>query len=180
MSSVSSTYARALADVVFDKHLDPAATLREAHSLAQLVATSKELREVWDAPSIPADQKRNLLDAIVAREGISRSVRNFVAILMDHRRIHSLNSIVEQFEEELNRRMGFAEAEIISARPLGESERRALESQIERLTSKKVRANYALDPSILGGAIVKVGSTIYDGSVTGQLERIREQLSGSS
>jgi F-type H+-transporting ATPase subunit delta len=180
MASVSSTYARALADVVFDKHLDPATTLRETQSLSELVGASKELREVWEAPSIPADQKRKLLDAIVAREGISRAVRNFVAILIDHRRINFLADIAKQLEEELNRRLGFAEAEIISSRPLGDSERIALESQIEKMTGKKVRANYALDPSILGGAIVRLGSTIYDGSVKGQLERIREQLSSSS
>jgi F-type H+-transporting ATPase subunit delta len=180
MASVSSTYARALADVVFDKRLDPAATLREAQSVAQLLAGSRELREVWEAPSIAGDQKRALLDAIVAREGLSRSIRNFVAVLIDHRRITFLGAIVQEFEQELNRRLGFADAGITTARPLEESERQALESQIQRLTGKKVRASYTLDPSLLGGAVVKVGSTIYDGSVKGQLERIREQLSSSS
>lgn len=180
MASVSNTYARALADVVFDKRLDPAATLGEVQSLAQLLAGSKELREVWEAPSIPGDQKRGLLDAIIAREGFSQTTRNFIAVLIDHRRIPFLGAIVQEFEEELNRRMGFAEASITSARQLGESERRALESQLEGLTGKKVRANYSLDPAILGGAIVQVGSTIYDGSVKGQLERIRQQLSGGN
>jgi len=87
MASVTSTYARALADVVFDQRLDPGKTLQEAQSLAQLVASSQQLRDVWEAPSIPAEQKRALLDAIVTREGLSRSVRNFMAVLMDHRRI---------------------------------------------------------------------------------------------
>ena len=177
MASVTSTYARALADVVFDQHLDPGKTLAEAQSLAQLVASSQQLREVWEAPSIPAEQKRSLLDAIVAREGISGSVRNFVAVLMDHRRIKFLDPIVKEFEQELNRRLGFIEAQIVSARELGQSERTALEAQVEKLTGHKVRARYAQDGSILGGAIVKVGSTIYDGSVKGQLERIREAIS---
>jgi F-type H+-transporting ATPase subunit delta len=177
MASVTSTYARALADVVFDQHLDPARTLQEAQLLAQLAAGSQQLREVWEAPSIPADQKRALLDAIVAREGISRSVRNFVAVLMDHRRIKFLEPIVKEFEQELNRRMGFIEAQIVSARELGQSERSALEAQVEKLTGHKVRARYAQDGSILGGAIVKIGSTTYDGSVKGQLERIREAIS---
>jgi F-type H+-transporting ATPase subunit delta len=177
MASVTSTYACALADVVFDQHLDPARTLQEAQLLAQLAAGSQQLREVWEAPSIPADQKRALLDAIVAREGISRSVRNFVAVLMDHRRIKFLEPIVKEFEQELNRRMGFIEAQIVSARELGQSERSALEAQVEKLTGHKVRARYAQDGSILGGAIVKIGSTIYDGSVKGQLERIREAIS---
>ncbi|MGH9498038.1 MAG: ATP synthase F1 subunit delta [Terriglobales bacterium] len=177
MASVTSTYARAFADVVFDKHLDPAKTLQEAQSLVQLVASSLELREVWEAPSIPAEQKRALLDAIVARAGFSRPLRNFVAVLMDHRRIKFLDPIVKEFEHELNRRMGFVEAQIISARELAPPERSALEGQVAKLTGHKVRARYARDGSILGGAIVKVGSMIYDGSVKGQLERIREAIS---
>lgn len=177
MATVTSTYARALADVIFDKHLDPGNTLKEAQSLADLVSNSQQLREVWEAPSIPADQKRALLDAIVAREGISRPVRNFMAVLMDHRRIKFLDPIVKEFGQELNRRLGFTEAQIISARELRQPERSAIEAQVEKLTGHKVRAQYAQDGSILGGAIVKIGSTIYDGSVKGQLERIREAIS---
>lgn len=177
MASVTNTYARAFADAVFDGHLDPAQTLQEAQALAELVAASKELRDVWETPSIPAEQKRAVLDAIIAREGISRTVRNFLAVLIDHRRINFLAPIVKQFEQELNQRMGFTEAEITSARDLTEAERRALEARVETLTGKKVRARYSRDASILGGAVVKVGSTIYDGSVQGQLERIRQAIS---
>jgi F-type H+-transporting ATPase subunit delta len=177
MASVTSTYARAFADVVFDKHLDPAKTLLEAQSLAQLAASSRELREVWEAPSIPAEQKRSLLDAIVDRAGFSRPVRNFVAVLIDHRRIKFLDPIVKEFEQELNRRLGFVEAHITSARELGQPERSALEAEVAKLTGQKVRALYSQDSSILGGAIVKVGSMIYDGSVKGQLERIKEAIS---
>jgi F-type H+-transporting ATPase subunit delta len=177
MASVTNTYARAFADVVFDQRLDPAKTLSEAQSLVLLLASSKELRQVWEAPSIPAEQKRSLLDAIVAREGISRPVRNFLAVLIDHGRILFLQPIVKQFEQELNQRLGFTVAEISSARELEESERRALEGQVERVTGKKVKARYVQDATLLGGAIVKVGSMIYDGSVKGQLERIREAMS---
>jgi F-type H+-transporting ATPase subunit delta len=179
MASVTNTYARAFADVVFDGHLDVNRTLREAQSLAELVASSKVLREVWETPSIPAEQKRAVLDAIVAREGISRPVRNFAAVLIDHRRVAFLDAIVKQFEQELYARLGFAEAEITSARELGDAERQMLEAEVAKLTGKKVRARYAQDPGILGGAIVRVGSTIYDGSVAGQLEKIREQIAGS-
>jgi F-type H+-transporting ATPase subunit delta len=177
MASVTNTYARALADVVFDQHLDPGKTLQEVQALSQLVASSQQLREVWEAPSIPAEQKRALLDAIVAREGFARPVRNFMAVLMDHRRIKFLEPIVKEFGHELNRRLGFTEAEIISARELGQTEQNTLEAEVEKLTGQKVRARYARDGSILGGAIVRVGSTIYDGSVRGQLERIREAIS---
>jgi len=176
-ASVANAYARALADVVFDLRLDAAKTLQEAQSVAEWVAGSQELRAVWETPSIPAAQKRAVLDAIVAREGTSRPLRNFLAVLIDHRRIAFLGSIVKQFEKELNSRLGFVEAEISSARDLEAPERSALESQVEKLTSRKVKARYARDESLLGGAVVKVGSTIYDGSVKGSLQRIKQAMS---
>jgi F-type H+-transporting ATPase subunit delta len=176
MASVTNTYSRALADVVFDRKLDPQMILREVQSLTDLVASSKDLREVWEPPSITAEQKRAVLDAIVSREGISSEVRNFVAVLIDHRRINFLGAIAKQFEQELSQRMGFVEAEITSAKELDGAERSLLESEVAKLTGKKVRAHYSREESLLGGAVVRIGSTIYDGSVDGQLKRIREQI----
>ena len=177
MASVTNTYARAFAEAVFDGRLDPDKILREAQAVGALVAGNKELRSVWEAPSITAEQKRAVLDAIVAREGISKTVRNFVAVLIDHRRINFLGPIVKQFEQELNRRLGFAEAEIVSAHELNPTDQQTLEFRLEKLTGKKVRARYSRDESLLGGAVVKIGSTIYDGSVKGQLERIKQAIS---
>ncbi len=177
MASVTNTYARAFAEAVFDGRLDSDKILNEAQAVTALVAGNKELRAVWEAPSITAEQKRAVLDAIVVREGISKTVRNFVAVLIDHRRMNFLGPIVKQFEQELNRRLGFAEAEIASAHELNPSDRRTLEIQMEKLTGKKVRARYSRDESLLGGAVVKIGSTIYDGSVKGQLERIKQAIS---
>ncbi|MFY9977644.1 MAG: ATP synthase F1 subunit delta, partial [Candidatus Sulfotelmatobacter sp.] len=85
--------------------------------------------------------------------------------------------IIEQLEKELDARLGFAEAQIVSARPLNDAEKLQFEAQVEKLTHKKVRARYGQDPSLLGGALVRIGSTIYDGSVKGQLERIKEAIS---
>lgn len=177
MASVASTYARAFADVVLDERLDASRATAGLRRIAALLAESIELRRVWENPAVPVNEKRNLLDAIVKQEGIERPVRNLVAVLIDHRRIPMLGRIVEQLEKELNARLGFAEAEISSARELRDPEKRSLESQIEKVTGKKVRASYTLDASLLGGAVVRVGSTIYDGSVKGQLERIKEAIS---
>ena len=177
MSAATSRYARAFVDVVIDGRLDANRVLQELESMAGTARDNQQLRQIWESPAIAADQKRSLLDAIVARQGISRPSRNLIAVLIDHRRIASLEQVVKDFQQELDRRLGFAEAEISSARELSESEKRALESQVEKLSGKKVRARYSQDASLLGGAVVKLGSTIYDGSVSGQLEKIREQLS---
>ena len=100
-----------------------------------------------------------------------------MAVIIDHRRIPMLDDIVRQFEVELDAQLGFVEAEISSARPLSAEQKRELESRVERMTGKKVRARYASNPQLLGGVMVRVGSTIYDGSVRGQLEKMKEQLS---
>ena len=177
MASVASTYARAFADVVLSARLDANGAIGGLREISRLLSESSDLRRVWENPAVPADQKRRLLDAIVKQEGIERHVRNLIAVLIDHRRIQFLERIAQQVEKELDSRMGFAEAQITSARELGDTEKRTLASQIEKVTGKKVRAQFGLDASLLGGAVVRVGSTIYDGSVKGQLEKIREAIS---
>jgi|SRR5579872_950168 len=179
MASVASTYARAFADVVLSAHLDADRSTAELRSIASLLAESSDLRRVWENPAIPSEQKRGVLDVIAARAGISKSVRNLVAILIDHRRMHFLVPIIAQLEKELDARRGFAEAQITSARSLGDDEKRNFEVQVQKLTGKKVRAQYGQDAALLGGAVVRIGSTIYDGSVRGQLERIRQEISGN-
>ncbi|MGA7218991.1 MAG: ATP synthase F1 subunit delta [Candidatus Sulfotelmatobacter sp.] len=179
MASVASTYARAFADVVMDSRLDADRSIGELQSIATLLSESMELRRVWENPAIPADQKRRVLDAIAQRDGITTQVRNLVAVLIDRRRIHFLEPIIQQLKKELDARLGFAEAEITSARILADTEKRQFEVQVEKLTGKKVRARYEQDASLLGGAVVRLGSTIYDGSVRGQLERIREEIISS-
>jgi F-type H+-transporting ATPase subunit delta len=177
VASVANTYARAFADVVIADRLDSNRALGGLRSIAALMRESTELRRVWENPAVPADQKRGLLDAIVQRAGIERHVRNLVAVLMDHRRIHFLEAIADQLQKELDTRLGIADAQITTARELGDAERRTLEGQISKLTGKKVRAQFGLDSSLLGGAVVRIGSTIYDGSIKGQLERIKAAIS---
>ncbi len=192
MASVVGTYARAFADVVMEgrapspqaesrlavahSHLDSDRVLRELYGIDALLTQSDHLRRVLENPSIPGNSKRAVIDAITARLGTTRQVRNFIAVITDHHRLPLFSEIVKQLEQELNNRQGFAEAEVSSARQLSDPEKQMLEAEIAKMTGKRVRARYEQDVTLLGGAVVQVGSTIYDGSVKGQLERIREQL----
>jgi len=195
MASVVGTYARAFADVVmaipthagtdaFARRaepseavdLDPARALQDLHSIEALLNESDQLRRVLENPSIPGDRKRAVLDAIIARLGAARQVRNFLAVLTDHRRLPLFSEILKQLERELDDRQGFAEAQVRTARQLTDQEKQLLEAEITKLIGKQVKAKYEQDVTLLGGAVVQVGSTIYDGSVRGQLEQIREQL----
>ena len=177
MASVASIYARAFADVILKAKLDAQRATGEVRRIASLLAESSDLRRVWENPAIPAVQKRRLLDAIADRDGIEKPVRNLIAVLIDHRRVQYLDAVIQQLEKELDARLGFAEAQITSAREFGDPEKRALEGQVAKLTGKKVRARFGQDASLLGGVVVRIGSTIYDGSVRGQLEKIREAIS---
>lgn len=180
MASVVGTYARAFADVVIARKYDPARMLTELQAMQAVFAESDPLRRVMDNPSIPGEQKRAVLDAVIQKIGGSRPVRNFIAVLTDHRRLPLFGEIVKQVERELNDRLGIVDAQITSARPLGDTDKQLLEAEIAKMTGKRVRARYQQDLALLGGAVVQVGTTIYDGSVSGQLERIRQQLVESS
>jgi F-type H+-transporting ATPase subunit delta len=177
MASVASTYARAFADVVLSAHLDVERSIAALRAIANLLGESPELRRVWENPAVPAEQKRRVLDVIAERDERPKQVRNLVAVLIDHRRTHFLEPIIRQLEKELDARLGFVEAQITSARTLEDAEKSEFEAQVGKLTGKKVRAHYGEDASLLGGAMVRVGSTIYDGSVKGQLERLKEAIS---
>jgi F-type H+-transporting ATPase subunit delta len=177
MAAVTSRYARALAEVVLDKKLIPGRIREQMQGVVALVDSSSDLRNIWDNPSVPAGQKRKLLDAISKRLVLDPMVRNFLAVLIDHHRISSIGIIARQFEKELDSRLGIAEANVKSARDLSTDERLAIENQIKLVTGKSVRASYSTDKGLIGGALVQVGSTIYDGSVRGQLNKLRETLS---
>ena len=178
MAAVSIRYARALADVIAETKLDPAKAVEQLRSLVAAFQESRELREVWESPAILVEQKQKVLDALAAKIGVTdRPLRNFIAVLIEKDRIALLAEIAGQLETELNSRNGRLDAEIVSARELGAEQRSSLVAELSRLTGKTVLPRYATDAKLIGGVTVRVGSTIYDGSVRGQLQRIRQQLS---
>lgn len=179
MASIASRYARAFAEVVLDLKVEPDHALRELNDMAALVKSNAELRIVFENPSVEHRQKLHLLDAIVSLIGGSRALRNFLAVLIDHRRIGHLDEIARQFRHEMNQRLGIAEAQVSSARELTREEKDLLQKQMVAITGKVVQTTYSHDPDLLGGAVVRIGSTIYDGSVRGQLRRIKAEITSS-
>jgi len=180
MAAVAPRYARAYADVVAERKMDPEKTIAELVQMATLVSSSRELHNVLSNPAVENKQKISLLDAIIKKMGGSKLLRNFVAVLIDHKRIGQIGEIAEQFKRQLNDRMGIADAKVSSARELTASEKKLLEQRLAAVTGKTVRATYSEDARLLGGAVVRIGSTIYDGSVRGQLERLKEEIVGSA
>jgi F-type H+-transporting ATPase subunit delta len=178
MPAFVSHYARALADVVAAAKLD---TKSIDQRLSDFLATwdgSKELREVFENPAVAVEQKVAILDKMNAKLGMQRELRNFIAVLLKNDRIAHVHEVAEAYRAELEERQGIRQAEIVTARELGEQERASLLAGVGKMAGAKIQASFKLDKSILGGAIVRVGSTVYDGSVKGRLERLREELVG--
>ncbi len=176
MSVVSLRYAHAFADVAASAHLDINATLQQLADFSGTLEGSHELREALANPSITADQKLKVLDAIAARIGMSRQVRNFIAVIMDHQRLHELKEIIEEYRTIADEQSLVAEAEITSAHPLNDQDRAELEAQVSKLAGGRVRATYHQDPTLLGGAVVRIGSTVYDGSIRAQFQQLKHKL----
>ncbi len=177
MASFASRYARALADVVFEAHLNAKDVQRQLADFAAAWHESRELREFFLDPSFPVEEKVEFLDKLNAKLKMAKETRNFLAVLIRNSRIAGFDEVIAEFGNEINRRLGISEAKVVSARPLDDAERRELEAGIAELTGGQVEAQYEVDRSLIGGVVVQAGSTVYDGSVRGRLDRLRQELS---
>jgi F-type H+-transporting ATPase subunit delta len=173
--ALASRYAAALADVAFEQKSGD----RVKKDLAAFVETffgSADLRNFIESPSVGPEMKHAVIEEVSAKMDLAPAVRNFAYVIVNHRRTEMLREIQQAFETELNARLGIAEAEVTSARELSASEKERMTKALERRTGKKIEARFRQDESLVGGAVVRVGSTVYDGSVREQLTRLREQL----
>jgi len=177
MAIVDSRYARAFASVVASQKLDAKAAESQLHDFAATLEDSAELREILQDPSITEAQKLGVIDGLAGRIGMLPAVRNFVALITHHNRLHELGDILAAYHELADEASDVTEAEIVSAQPLDASNRALLEQQVAKLSGgQRVRATYSEDASLLGGAVVRIGSTVYDGSVRAQLQQLKQRL----
>jgi F-type H+-transporting ATPase subunit delta len=176
MAAFASRYARAFADVVAEFHLDAAAVNKQLSDFLASWDGSPELREVFEDPSVPSIQKIAVLDQMKAKLKLAPQVRNLLAVLTDNDRIGAVHEVVEEYHKELQSRLGIHQAEVITARELNDADKSSLLTHVAELAKGQVNATFKLDPSILGGVVVRIGSTVYDGSVLGRVERLKEEL----
>lgn len=175
MSAISQRYAAALADVAFERK-DAAKLRQDLSDFAQALAGSSDLRNVLANPSVSVDVKKSVAAKVAEKMGTHTEVRNLVFLLVDHGRTGIVDEIRRSFESEMNLRAGIVDAWIASAHELSASEKSQLLQALERVTGKKVQAQYELDSELIGGATVRIGSTIYNASVREQLDRLRAEL----
>jgi F-type H+-transporting ATPase subunit delta len=177
-SAVARRYAKALIEVVLAPgfQMDPKKTLEELRSIQELIAGSTPLHIALLSPAVSPSRKRAVVGRLIGPMNVSKAVRNFLFVVIDHRRIQEWKGVVEAFDALLDERLGFVRAGVASASALTEPQKTSLEAELSRLSGKKAKLTFTIDPALIGGVLARVGSMVYDGSVRGQLERLRLKL----
>ena len=179
MAAFAQRYARAFADVVTQEKLDTAALDRQMSDFLATLDSSAELRSLFANPAVSATQKIAILDKLNAKLGLQKQLRNLLAVLIKNDRIGHVHEVAQAYRAELQEREGIRQMEIVTARELSEQERAGLVAGAGKLAGARVEAKFKLDEAILGGTVVRIGSTVYDGSLRGRLERLKEALISS-
>lgn len=175
--TVARRYASALADVASERN-EAQLVQAELAAWAKMISENNALVEAFSNPTVAYEQKRNLLNELITRTKVRPTTTNFLRTLLKNQRLAELPQVSDKLAHILDERAGIVSAEIISARPVADNARELLEEKLREITGKKARLTFATDESLLGGIITRIGSTIYDGSVSNQLSRLREELAG--
>jgi F-type H+-transporting ATPase subunit delta len=179
--AIANRYAAALDDVLERTGQSDSAdaALEHLRLFADALIRSGELRNILASPSVSAADKRAVIASICERLGAARPVRNLLYLLSDRRRSNLAGQVAEALGERLDKRRGVARAHVTSAARLGEREQQLLLEKFHRLTGKRTEAEYAVDESLLGGAVVRVGGQVFDGSVAAQLRSLGRSMAGA-
>lgn len=176
MKSASLQYANALADIALEQGAaEPSA--KQLENFGEAYAQSAELRTFLASPAVSVEAKHGVLEKILKRLGASKIIRNFLFVIADHRRTPLIPEIIATFQQVIRQRQGVAEAAVSSAVEMSAAQKKELAATLARLTGKKIEPKYSIDPALLGGAVVRIGDTIYDGSLRSRLNEMRTKLS---
>ena len=171
----ASRYARALFDVAL-KESSPEQIERELATCLELLQGHSELKRVLTTPGVPAAGKRGVLKVLAERAGFSPPVSKVLLLLADRDRLALLPDLLEVFRERLMEQQQVVRAEVTTAAPLPPDGAAQLQQRLSDATDRRVTITTKVDPSIIGGVVARIGSTVYDGSVATQLTRLRGRL----
>src|ERR1700730_6806849 len=142
----------------------------EISSWATLIESNPQLREVFDNPTIPYEQKRGVLEQLISRSKVRQTTAGFLQVLLKNQRLSQLKEVADKFANVLDERSGVVAANVMTARDVPEESKKALQDALATATGKIVRLNFTTDKEIIAGMVTKIGSTVFDGSVRTQLE----------
>ncbi len=174
-SGAARRYARALFSLARDDgSVD--AVREQIAGLADLLSSNDELRHAILRPLHPSKERRAALDGVCQRLGVSDTFRNFCAFLVDQRRVIEFEAIRNAFVELADAAAGVERAEVVSASPLSDAQKDRLRRALSERTGRQIELSERVDPSLLGGAVARVGGLVFDGSLRTQLEQLRGSL----
>ncbi len=181
--SIARRYARALAEIIFAAKLPPPKKRTEVEQVKQqltdfaaLLRQHDALRNILASPAVSKEEKHALLNRLRKMLKQSELTRNFLTVLLDHRRLDLLDPVLTAFDQEVYARLGIVPIEVTTAFVLTAKQKSALMERLAALTGSEVELRYRESPEILAGVVARLGSTIYDGSLRAQLRRLQQRL----
>ena len=172
VSGLAERYATALFDLADERRtLDEIATnLRELRAMLQ---ASGDFQRLIRSPVLSRDQQAKVIGTVAERAGLSQLVRDFLAVVARNRRLFAVPAMIEAFLAKLAERRGEVTAEVFAAQPLSEAQLGALNEQLRRSIDSRVSVDVRVDPGLIGGLVVKLGSRMVDGSIKSKLQRLQ-------
>jgi F-type H+-transporting ATPase subunit delta len=175
--TVARRYAAALADVLLASG-SPRQVQDELISWESMIQSSELLQQVLGNPTVAYEQKRGLLEELIKRTKIQKSTANFLRLLLKNQRLTELAEINKRLAQVLDERSGVVAAQVTTARPVSEEMKKSLNGRLAMITGKEVRLSFAIDETLIGGMVTRIGSTVYDGSIRNQLSQLETKLAG--
>jgi F-type H+-transporting ATPase subunit delta len=171
----ATRYAKALLQVAIEES-DPSAIEQDLASVARAMVENPELRRALTSPGIPQQVRVNVVNALTSTMGVQPPVAKLLKMLADRGRLDLVPMMNEVYRERLLAHRNIVRATVTSAAPLTAEKTERLEASLSSMTGKKVQLDTAVDPSIIGGIVTRIGSTVYDGSIRTQLLKMKQQL----
>ena len=177
LQTVARRYATALADVAIERR-EEREVQNELDQWAEMIEAHSQLKEVFANPTIVYDHKRKLLEDLISRTRVRETTGSFLRVLLKNQRLSQLREVVARYGQVLDERGGVVAAHVTTARPIPEDLRNSLHETLAAATGRKVRLSFTTDESVIGGLVARIGSTIFDGSVESQLDRLANDMAG--
>ena len=179
---MTARYARPYADALLGSvppDFDAAKWTAPMRDVAAAIASNGMLRAVLANPSVKADAKRAIVESLAGKAGVDELGRRFLRLLLDKGRIVQLPEVLDAIGEALDSRAGVVPARVTVASEIDAAARERVSAALSRATGKKVRATFTTDPKLLAGFVARVGSTVYDASALGAIEKFKEEAHGN-
>ena len=175
-STAAIRYARALLDVAVKEKADVDRIERELASFVDLLAQYPALEQVFLNPVVPVPRKRAAMDALSARAGVLPILAKLLGLLAERDRLVLVPALLAAYRDRLLDYRRVVRAEVTTTAPITPEHAKSIEASLARLTGRTVALTTKVDPAIIGGVVTRIGSTVYDASITRHLERMKEKL----